>query len=55
MTFMKKNKPEIFTKTINVIQEMSNKVGMSAEEMNSKLRVHIREIIKHDEELSRIT
>lgn len=55
MTFMKKSKPEIFTKIINVIQEMSSKVGMNPEEMNAKLKIHIKEIIKHDDELSKIT
>ena len=55
MTFMKKSKPEIFTKIINVIQEMSSKVNMNPEEMNAKLKIHIKEIIKHDDELSKIT
>lgn len=55
MTFMKKSRPEIFTKIINVIQEMSGKIGMSPEEMNTKLKIHIKEIIKHDDELSKIT
>lgn len=49
MTFMKKSRPEIFTKIINVIQEMSSKTGMSQEEMNAKLKIHIKEIIKNDE------
>jgi tellurite resistance protein len=52
---MKKSKPEIFTKIINVIQEMSSKVNMNPEEMNAKLKIHIKEIIKHDDELSKIT
>jgi hypothetical protein len=31
MTFIKKSRPEIFTKLIIVIQEMSNKTGMNPE------------------------
>lgn len=28
---------------------------MNPEEMNAKLKIHIKEIIKHDDELSKIT
>lgn len=55
MTFMKKNRPEIFSKIIACIQEMSSKANMNDEEMNAKLKVHIKEIIKHDHELNKIT
>ncbi len=55
MTFMKKSKPEIFTRIISVIQDLSSKTGMSPEEMNAKLKIHIKEIIKHDDQLSKIT
>jgi len=34
---------------------MSNKIDLNPEEMNSKLKIHIKEIIKHDEELIKIT
>ena len=34
---------------------MSSKTGMNPEEMNAKLKIHIKEIIKHDDELSKIT
>ena len=34
---------------------MSSKANMNDEEMNAKLKVHIKEIIKHDHELNKIT
>lgn len=49
MTFVKKTRPDMFSKIISVIQEMSNKTDINAEEMNAKLKIHIKEIIKHDE------
>lgn len=49
MTFVKKTRPDMFSKIISVIQEMSSKTDISAEEMNAKLKIHIKEIIKHDE------
>jgi hypothetical protein len=55
MTFMKKNRPEIFSKIITCIQDMSSKANMNDEEMNAKLKIHIKEIIKHDHELNKIT
>lgn len=55
MTFMKKSRPEIFTKIISVIHDLSGKTGVNPEELNAKLKIHIKEIIKHDEELNKIT
>lgn len=42
MTFMKKSRPEIFTKIISVIQDLSCKTGVNPEELNAKLKIHIK-------------
>jgi hypothetical protein len=64
MTFIKKTRPEIFSKLISIITDMSGKNGanganpmsvMTPEEMNTKLKIQIKEITKHDEELIKVT
>ena len=64
MTFIKKTRPEIFNKLIIIITDMSsgrngaNGMAIDAttrEELNTKLKIQIKEITKHDEELIKAT
>ena len=54
MAYIKKNKPDIFEKIIQMITDLSNS-GQQPGDISSVLKPRLRMIVKGDPELERIT
>jgi len=55
MEYVKKNRPDIFQRIITMIQELSRTNGQNQVEISKMLKPRLKEIIKGDPELERIT
>lgn len=55
MAYIKTNRPEIFEKIIKLIHDLSRSKGENPVEISKSLKPRLRDIIKGDPELERIT
>lgn len=55
MVYVKKNRPEAFDEIIKLIQDLSNSRGDNPVDISKSLKPRLRDIIKGDLELERIT